>query len=938
MNDQTGSELKWLKDRQSLLEKDVAILRRELDAIERRLQNTSMPAAALPPIISSMPVAGPPGVQGVARLPSLGRASQTKAVSIPLSEAKPDAPPAPLISTVQATAAASKATPKETSLEMRVGTFWLVRVGIVMVLTALVFFGNLAYHNFIGRMGAGGKVGFLYLASFGLLACGAFWLRRNSRESLRNYAQVVFAGGLAAVYFTTFAAHHFPNLRVIGSPLLDGALLLAWAGFIVWMADRKQSEVLALFAILLAYYTSVITRVGYFTLYSNLLLTAAAVFFLVRNRWSLLSFASLVATYSSYAFWRFFQDGQWGYGAWVLMAYWGLFTTAVFLSRGEDLAGAKRASFLTFNNGAFLALFLLTMAPVREEGLWRILLGFGTVLIGLSAVAKKALKGESQARNGYLAQGLVLVTLGFITKLSGMKLALLLGGESVILLLLAHQRGSRVLFAGAYASAALATAWAMDGFTRYDHRSMYLGIGLGALMLVNSVLTSRRKGRKDSDRQNPAAAYFGGLAVLLFGLATWHNTKPEFIAIALALEALVFTLSIYVLRVREIAVLAQALMVAALLSWMEHRLIGGTTAPWWTTAGLIGATLALSHWWQRQALSGRPPSLPLVVQYLYALGMVVVTFWWLVPNHPSQAVLVPVSVLMLGLTAYGAFTKLWSLAGFAQLLLIPLVGLFALLSANSQAEWYQSATPIAVLMVMSIGANAWLSLNQEIPGQSINITKQLSLTYRWVALGMSLWWIQTHIAPAYRLGASMGLAMAAFGFAGWRPSRELLMASGVYGVFALAQFWIPPAGSHPVSAINLLAILAVVGLQRAARVWSEIYRLDSRVHTLALLGAGMSLWLFVSRWALDTQTGFYLTASWSALALVIFLLGFISQEKVYRWLGLGILACALGRVVMFDVWKLETLYRILSFLALGIVLLVLGYMYSRFQDKIRRWL
>ena len=30
----------------------------------------------------------------------------------------------------------------------------------------------------------------------------------------------------------------------------------------VWVADRKKSEVLALFAIGLAYYTSIITRVG----------------------------------------------------------------------------------------------------------------------------------------------------------------------------------------------------------------------------------------------------------------------------------------------------------------------------------------------------------------------------------------------------------------------------------------------------------------------------------------------------------------------------------------------------------------------------------------------------------------------------------------------------------------------------------------------------
>ena len=132
---------------------------------------------------------------------------------------------------------------------MRLGTYWLVRVGVVMLLTGLVFFGNYAYQNFVGELGPGGKVSLLYFASAILLGAGTWWQRKVVTEALKNYAQVLFAGGLAAVYFTTYAAYHFVNLRVIGSPVIDGALLLAWAGFMVWVADRKKSQVLALFAV-----------------------------------------------------------------------------------------------------------------------------------------------------------------------------------------------------------------------------------------------------------------------------------------------------------------------------------------------------------------------------------------------------------------------------------------------------------------------------------------------------------------------------------------------------------------------------------------------------------------------------------------------------------------------------------------------------------------
>jgi hypothetical protein len=285
----------------------------------------------------------------------------------------------------------------------------------------------------------------LYAASAVLLGFGAWWQRKTAKESLKNYAQVLFAGGLAAVYFTTYAAHHVPQLCIIDSALLDGALLLGWAGFMAWIADRKKSEVLALFAVGLAYYTSVITRVGSFTLYSNLVLTLAAVFFLVRNRWAVLSLASLVATYAAYGFWRFFDGSSWHWaspeeglwtGAGFLMSYWLSFTAAVFLSKHEKFAGPNRAGFLTLNNGAFFTMFLLTMLQVHHGGFWKFSLGYGAVLLGLAALARWTLSAEPLAKNSYLTQGLLLATVGLITKFAGLKLALLLGTESVVLLTL----------------------------------------------------------------------------------------------------------------------------------------------------------------------------------------------------------------------------------------------------------------------------------------------------------------------------------------------------------------------------------------------------------------------------------------------------------------------------------------------------------------------
>jgi hypothetical protein len=335
MNEPSLAELEELQRRQAQLQLEVSQLGEKLTDLEKRLlvsrrvsapeepqaapavayrlkeqvQPTSTPAPlAVPPVIAStlrQSVLVSPGVQPTS-LSALAQAAPSSPVLEDDRQTRTIPPNA-----VEGARAEAVPPLVPASFEMRLGTYWLVRIGIVLVLTALAFFGNYAYHNFVVRLGAGGKLALLYLASGTLLGLGAWWQRKAAKPGLNNYGQVLFAGGLAAVYFTTYAAHYVPNLRVLASPTLAGTLLLAWASFIVWIADRRKSQVLALFAVGLAYYTSVITRVGDFTLYSNLILAAAAVYFLVRNRWASLSVASLAGTYAAYAFWRFLHGTEW---------------------------------------------------------------------------------------------------------------------------------------------------------------------------------------------------------------------------------------------------------------------------------------------------------------------------------------------------------------------------------------------------------------------------------------------------------------------------------------------------------------------------------------------------------------------------------------------------------------------------------------------------
>ena len=831
---------------------------------------------------------------------------------------------------------------------MRLGTYWLVRIGIVMLLTGLVFFGSYAYQNFIGLLGPVEKVLLLYAASTILLGFGAWWQRKAAKESLKNYAQVLFAGGLAAVYFTTYAAHHIQQLCIIGSALLDGALLLAWAAFMVWIADRKKSEVLALFAVGLAYYTSVITRAGSFTLYSNLVLTLAAVFFLVRNRWAVLSLASLVATYTAYGFWRFFDGSSWHWaspeeglwtGAAVLMSYWLCFTAAVFLSKHEKFAGPNRASFLTLNNGAFFTMFLLTMLQVHHGGFWKFSLGYGVVLLGLAVLARWTLAAEPLTKNSYLTQGLLLATVGLITKFAGLKLALLLGTESVVLLTLGLLRQSLILQIGAYLSGVLAVGWGIASLERNDLPGLYLGAALGALMTFNAFWSHRRSVAEEEEYPiRPVPAYFTILALVSWLATTWYNTTPSNFPLALAVEALALTFSIYLLRLRELVLLGQGFLLLGQFAWLLRFILPSTLPPWWNPALMIAVTLGLSHWWQRQKVLMTDSRGPLCWQGVYALAIVGVLYFWLNPLVDAPAWLTLTSLLAVGITVYGVFTRMWFLAAFGQIFLLISGAQFVWQLSQTKPLWYFPLAPIAAFGLLSFGAVRWFQRQADASEPARTPLLQIALLYRWAALVMTVWWVCEYIPARERIWLLALLGLLMFLFAGLYRSREILLSSAAFTLTALALFWLPLLEAPTVYWPNLVVIVILLGQRQMAKRLPEYYDLDSRVHAAVIMVGGLSLWLFLTRWVCQNASGFYLTASWSALALVFFAVGMVLRERVYRWLGLGVLAFALGRVVIFDVWKLETLYRILSFMALGIVLLVLGFIYNKYQEKIKEWL
>lgn len=811
-----------------------------------------------------------------------------------------------------------------TALEFEFGRVWLVRIGIVMLLTGLVFLGNLAYQHIVPRLGPGMKLG-LIVAAGGALAGIGGWLEKR-HESLRNYGRVLLAGGFAAIYYACYAAHFVRALRLIESAVLGGALLLAFAGGVAWFAHRRRSETLASLAILLSYYTSCINPVGGFTLFSSAILTAAAVFFLVKNRWTKITYLSVAATYASYTYWRFLGGDSAATAAWVQVAflacYWLLFTAAAFLTDRSAMNAVRRTSFVTANNAAFFALAAHAIAADGGGKFWLFALAYGGVLLVLSKLAALRDPEDRTLDTAYLTQGLALTTTGLATHLTGQQLALTFAAQGTVLLSCGRARQGRLLEIGGMLSLGAAFLLALGGLLLVAGPHSVATAGIAALVLFFNAWSFKRQRGLNSSALHPVASALAGAAFIL-GIGWLEkiagaHTAAGMGGVALALAFVPFA---------EFALLAQALLPFAVVKWAgaflpavaellaDRTLSHGQLMPLDSTI-LLTCGVVLAHWWSR--VKRFDPALRMVAEAFAALSSVAVALIWMRRGIPGTD----------GMTAASLLGIAWILAArCTRARFLSYAGLAFTLSAVADFARLQAAAhwAVALFPVVNVAALGWVFRRHEIAGLKI---APLGIP---VAAVMLLCWSWSHV-PAPWLTLFYAATAGAIALIGARRSEVWLSATALaLGALATVLFWsrIGIAGQWR----NVAALMIFASACRLSR---KLWPADPM-----LAAASTVAWSTVAgitAWVASHHTVPSLTIAWSVLAFAFFVAGLALRDRHYRLGGLTLLGLSVARVFFVDVWAFEAVWRILSFIVLGVVLLIVGYAYNRFEEKLRQWL
>ena len=224
----------------------------------------------------------------------------------------------------------------------------------------------------------------------------------------------------------------------------------------------------------------------------------------------------------------------------------------------------------------------------------------------------------------------------------------------------------------------------------------------------------------------------------------------------------------------------------------------------------------------------------------------------------------------------------------------------ALLSMET-AYWWQFVGASSTTLWESCQAQSLVALWAMITLGTVLVTDRFRREFTplgWVCAGITALIILARV-PVYRAESSMLLLNPAF------LSHALFLAVlwGMAWLFSRRQNRLP-AQVLELAGHVLLAALAALELLR----WS---------HESAALTERMAISLMSAVWAVQ------------ALALVF--QGLLSRQVFRRAAGMALFGLTVAKVILYDTSMLEQVYRVLSWMACGVLLLVAAYFYQRFS-------
>jgi uncharacterized membrane protein len=859
-------------------------------------------------------------------------------------------------------------------LEALIGGNWLNKIGVGALVLGMVLFIRyaLAYVGPLGKVGLGVGLGLALLV-------GGIVLERRQRYAL--FARPLIGGGWALLYFTAYAAHNFDAARVIENPAVGLLVMIAVAGGMIFHSLRYRAEMVTGVAYVLAFLAIDISPLGLYSLLASALLALSLIVLLWRFAWYRLALGAVIATYGTHLLWMLGSTPTMPLplpAFWItesiLVLYWLTFATSDFLRLPENIAHQRAQLAITVLN-AFavcgLSVMLVDAAfPETPHVFIAAASIVAAVMCALLARTGRLLPSRFYGVFAGAAAALAIPLAIFSWSIAGEWLAIGWGGLAALITAVGLWRREVLFRAEAYVigtmaavAAAAIAIFAAGAPTLVASDSLILRwatvVSITTALLVGEWILVRFRDRlvEGEEHVGTFAGYAaaGLLAELIFRDADTAYLGIVWLVVGAAAAEIGLRIGHLHSRFRGYALMVAGF--AALIVNNSNLLslsVETLPAPYRWLVLLASAVIVFGTAWRLRTAASRATSaeIPFAALGIYAGAFLLAIVAWNALPTASVAVAWAFIALVLyeagvrlpepalRLAAYGLVATAWgrlALIDFVAigaigpistrvLTVLPVAGLLyyfrhgAVETTTDGLGKLESRLPIFFSFAATI---AIFALARFEFGRSDAVVA-------WSALAVVLLAVGVHTKHwEYRIQAYL-VALAAFARS-WStnfyltgsffglPERIATTIPVIVALFALGLMW---------RRVRSELVAGTTGLIRPI-AWIDL-RSTQINNGLAI--ALVALLIFYS------VSGNVLTIAWAVEGLAVTAAGFVLRERTLRLSGLGLIALCLVKGIVIDLAGIDAIFRIVSFIVLGAILVGISFAYTRYRDVLKSYI
>lgn len=759
-------------------------------------------------------------------------------------------------------------------LEFKLGGKVFTGIGAVAITLGIGFFLRYAFEN--NLITETMRVVLGIFSGFVLLGIGEY-----TRKKFSTYGQILTGAGLGILYLSLFSAFGYYHI-ISQTPAFVGMILVTALG--VFLSVRYNSLVLAIFSQIGGFVTPIILSTGEnnpHTLFLYIALLDLGIFSVAWWKlWRPLVFVGFAGTVFMYISWfaTFFSPSQLavaeGYATLFFVIFMGVLLVHFFKRKASQ--DSSDLVLMTLNSGLY---FLASYGIINEQhhnlmGLFAAVLAM--LHFGIALIVENDSETASRFRQFLASIGIVLTTIAIPIQFDKHWITIGWAIEALVLTFLGFQMKSKLL--------------------RIFADGIYL-ISFLRLIFLDSTLPTNA--------------------------APWLNDR---------VFSFVFCIVLFVLGValyaRKKEVLEQE--EAPIISFLG--LLAGI-------AFLVGGSSEIMDFFSHHWLSA-----------FWSVGFALIfAFAFLTKSLPIRI--------------------LASIVSFA--VLVRLMFIDIIVPSGTQAFFNIRVLLflIAALSVMAVSALYKIFQEKVTPGESAASTHVLSF-YAYI---LTIWLFSAEIFdfhPQYWLPITWSLIAL---LAGWISfeMKNIVLRLAAYVTFAVVFFrllgfetnvdlqtYVPFFNtrvlSFLVAAVSMGSFLTMLKKSDISGAEKQITSVGIFLATNFLLIWLVSVEFFdyfkqqfvklpeylkaQQRDRFGNLENVSLSISWTIYSIALLILGILKKSTISRLLAIFIFGVVIFKVFLFDTSSLSTLYKFVSFLTLGVILLLTGFLYNRYKERIMEFI